>query len=76
MPEERAFFILARLLKGHDLRSFYTEDMRGVQLRMFQMNRLIQQVYLLLLFSSLRLIEIIPNVYVCCLDLFFNMIVR
>jgi len=45
VPDEQAFYILARLLKGHDLRSFYTEDMRGVQLRMYQMNRLIQQLF-------------------------------
>lgn len=38
------FYMLARLMRGHDLRSIYTEDMRGVQLRMFQMNKLVQQV--------------------------------
>ncbi len=44
VPEEQAFYILARLLKGHDLRSFYTEDMRGVQLRMYQMSKLVEHV--------------------------------
>jgi hypothetical protein len=45
VPEEQAFYILARLMRGHDLRSIYTEDMRGVQLRMFQMNKLVQQLF-------------------------------
>jgi len=45
IPEEQAFYVLARLMRGHDLRSIYTEDMRGVQLRMFQMNKLVQQLF-------------------------------
>lgn len=61
MPEEQAFYILSRLLKGHDLRSFYTEDMRGVQLRVFQMNRLIQQV-LTAFFSSMGIPLILSTV--------------
>jgi len=32
-------------LKGHNLRSFYAEDMRGVRLRMFQMNKITQLLF-------------------------------
>lgn len=45
IPEEQAFFMLIRLLKGHNLRSFYTEDMRGVRMRMFQMNKITQLLF-------------------------------
>jgi len=43
--EEQAFFMLIRLLKGHNLRSFYTEDMRGVRMRMYQMNKITQSLF-------------------------------
>lgn len=45
VKEEQAFFMLIRLLKGHNLRSFYTQDMRGVRLRMFQMNKITQALF-------------------------------
>jgi len=43
--EELAFYLLARLLQGHNLRSFYTEDMHGVKMRMYQMNTLTQTLF-------------------------------
>jgi len=45
VSEEQAFYILARVLKGHNLRSFYTEDLNGVRVRMFQMDKLVQTLF-------------------------------
>jgi len=45
LQEEPAFFLLMRLLKGHNFRSFYTEDMNGVRLRMYQVNKITQSLF-------------------------------
>eukprot|EP01111_Echinosteliopsis_oligospora_P011766 TRINITY_DN3948_c0_g1_i1.p1 TRINITY_DN3948_c0_g1~~TRINITY_DN3948_c0_g1_i1.p1 ORF type:complete len:534 (-),score=128.23 TRINITY_DN3948_c0_g1_i1:52-1653(-) len=45
LPEEEAFYVLARIMKGQGLRSFYTEDMIGAKLRMHQMTLLVRQLF-------------------------------
>lgn len=44
MPDEEAFCVLVRLMKSYDLRSHYTNDMPGLQLRLFQFDRLLEEL--------------------------------
>ena len=44
MPDEEAFCVLVRLMKAYDLRSQYLPDMPGLQLRLFQFDRLLEEL--------------------------------
>ncbi|KAK4336235.1 Anion/proton exchange transporter GEF1 [Rhodotorula toruloides] len=44
MPDEEAFCVLVRLMKAYDLRSHYTPNMPGLQLRLFQFDRLVEEL--------------------------------
>ncbi|GAA5842082.1 hypothetical protein JCM9279_002780 [Rhodotorula babjevae] len=44
MPDEEAFSVLVRLMKAYDLRSHYTPNMPGLQLRLFQFDRLVEEL--------------------------------
>ena len=44
MPDEEAFCVLVRLMKSYDLRSQYVPDMPGLQLRLFQFDRLLEEL--------------------------------
>jgi hypothetical protein len=43
MPDEEAFCVLVRLMKSYDLRSHFIPDMPGLQLRLFQFDRLLEE---------------------------------
>ncbi|CEQ40743.1 SPOSA6832_02373 [Sporobolomyces salmonicolor] len=44
MPDEESFCVLVRLMKSYDLRSHYTPNMPGLQLRLFQFDRLVEEL--------------------------------
>ncbi|GAA5894062.1 hypothetical protein JCM6882_007975 [Rhodosporidiobolus microsporus] len=44
MPDEEAFCVLVRLMHAYDLRSHYTPNMPGLQLRLFQFDRLVEEL--------------------------------
>jgi len=44
MPDEEAFCVLVRMMKSYDLRSLYVPDMPGLQLRLFQLDRLLEDL--------------------------------
>ncbi|BGP18694.1 hypothetical protein JCM10213_006915 [Rhodosporidiobolus nylandii] len=44
MPDEESFCLLVRLMKAYDLRSHYTPNMPGLQLRLFQFDRLVEEL--------------------------------
>ncbi|ODN76152.1 hypothetical protein L202_06074 [Cryptococcus amylolentus CBS 6039] len=44
MPDEEAFCVLVRLMTSYNLRSHYTAEMQGLQLRLFQFDRLVEEV--------------------------------
>ncbi|GAA98933.1 hypothetical protein E5Q_05621 [Mixia osmundae IAM 14324] len=44
MPDEEAFCVLVRLMKSYDLRSHFTPNMPGLQLRLFQFDRLLEEL--------------------------------
>lgn len=44
MPEEEAFCVLIRLMYSYDLRSHFLPDMPGLQLRMYQFDRLLEEL--------------------------------
>ena len=44
MPDEEAFCVLVRLMKSYDLRSHFTPHMPGLQLRLFQFDRLVEEL--------------------------------
>lgn len=44
MPDEEAFCVLVRLMKSYDLRSQYVPDMPGLQLRLYQFDRLLEEL--------------------------------
>ncbi|KAK4704438.1 ecotropic viral integration site 5 protein, partial [Phenoliferia sp. Uapishka_3] len=44
MPDEEAFCVLVRLMNSYDLRSHYTPNMPGLQLRLFQFDRLVEEL--------------------------------
>jgi hypothetical protein len=44
MPDEEAFCVLVRLMKSYDLRAQYIPDMPGLQLRLFQLDRLLEEL--------------------------------
>ncbi|KAK9895924.1 RabGAP/TBC [Cystobasidium minutum MCA 4210] len=44
MPDEEAFCVLVRLMKSYDLRSQYIPDMPGLQLRLYQFDRLLEEL--------------------------------
>ncbi|WWC85885.1 uncharacterized protein L201_000752 [Kwoniella dendrophila CBS 6074] len=48
MPDEEAFCVLVRLMDSYNLRSHYTAEMRGLQLRLFQFDRLVEEILPLL----------------------------
>lgn len=43
MPDEEAFCVLVRLMDSYNLRSHYLADMPGLQLRLFQYDRLLEE---------------------------------
>lgn len=44
MPEEEAFCVLVRLMHSYDLRSHFMPEMPGLQLRMYQFDRLLEDM--------------------------------
>ncbi|KAH8923763.1 RabGAP/TBC [Atractiella rhizophila] len=44
MPDEEAFCVLVRLMKSYDLRSHFVPNMPGLQLRLFQFDRLLEEM--------------------------------
>ncbi|RSH81499.1 GTPase-activating protein [Saitozyma podzolica] len=54
MPDEEAFCVLVRLMDSYNLRSHYLADMPGLQLRLFQFDRLMEEILPLLHTSFLR----------------------
>ncbi|KAG8752810.1 GTPase-activating protein, partial [Ceratobasidium sp. 428] len=44
MPDEEAFCVLCRLMHSYDLRGHFLPDMPGLQLRLFQFDRLVEEV--------------------------------
>ncbi|GHJ89164.1 hypothetical protein NliqN6_5566 [Naganishia liquefaciens] len=44
MPEEEAFCVFIRLMYSYDLRSHFLPDMPGLQLRMYQFDRLLEEL--------------------------------
>lgn len=48
MPDEEAFCVLVRLMDSYGLRSHYLADMPGLQLRLYQFDRLLEDVLPLL----------------------------
>ena len=44
MPDEEAFCVLVRLMQSYDLRSHFTPNMPGLQLRLFQFDRLVEEL--------------------------------
>jgi hypothetical protein len=44
MPDEEAFCVLVRLMKSYDLRSHYSPNMPGLQMRLFQFDRLVEEL--------------------------------
>lgn len=43
MPEEEAFCVLVRLMKSYNLRSHFLPNMPGLQLRLYQFDRLLEE---------------------------------
>jgi hypothetical protein len=48
MPDEEAFCVLVRLMDSYNLRSHFLPDMPGLQLRLFQFDRLVEEILPLL----------------------------
>lgn len=48
MPDEEAFCVLVRLMDSYNLRSHFLADMPGLQLRLFQFDRLVEEILPLL----------------------------
>jgi hypothetical protein len=48
MPDEEAFCVLVRLMDSCNLRSHFLPDMPGLQLRLFQLDRLLEETIPLL----------------------------
>lgn len=44
MPDEEAFCVLVRLMDSYNLRSHFLADMPGLQLRLFQFDRLLEDI--------------------------------
>lgn len=44
MPDEEAFCVLVRLMKSYDLRSLFIPNMPGLQLRLFQFDRILEDL--------------------------------
>jgi hypothetical protein len=44
MPDEEAFCVLVRLMKSYNLRSHFVPEMPGLQLRLFQFDRLLEEL--------------------------------
>lgn len=44
MPDEEAFCVLVRLMKSYNLRSLFMPNMPGLQLRLFQFDRLVEEL--------------------------------
>lgn len=44
MPDEEAFCVLVRLMDSYNLRSHFLADMPGLQLRLFQFDRLLEEI--------------------------------
>ncbi|KAI9000314.1 rab-GTPase-TBC domain-containing protein [Gaertneriomyces semiglobifer] len=45
MPDEEAFCVLVRLMKDYKLRDFYTPQMVGLQLRLYQYDELLEEMF-------------------------------
>ena len=54
MPDEEAFCVLVRLMDSYNLRSLFLADMPGLQLRLFQFDRLVEDILPLLHTHFLR----------------------
>ena len=44
MPDEEAFCVLVRLMDSYNLRSHFMADMPGLQLRLFQLDHLVEEL--------------------------------
>ncbi|KAJ1566646.1 GTPase-activating protein, partial [Cladochytrium tenue] len=43
MPDEEAFCVLVKLMKGYNFRELFTKSMSGLQLRLYQFDRLLEE---------------------------------
>jgi len=44
MPDEEAFCVLDRLMKAYSLRGMFTPEMDGLQLRLYQYDKLLEDL--------------------------------
>ncbi|KAJ1547665.1 GTPase-activating protein, partial [Cladochytrium tenue] len=44
MPDEEAFCVLVRLMKGYNFRELFTTSMAGLQLRLYQFDKLLEEM--------------------------------
>lgn len=44
MPDEEAFCVMVRLMNSYGLRSHYTPNMTGLQMRLFQFDKLLEEL--------------------------------
>ena len=54
MPDEEAFCVFVRLMQSYNLRSIYLPDMPGLQLRLYQFDRLVEELLPVLYVHFLR----------------------
>ena len=45
MPDEEAFCVLVRLMKDYNLRELYTPQMTGLQMRLYQYDKLVEELF-------------------------------
>lgn len=62
MAEEEAFTLLVRLMSKYDLRSMFTHDMRGLHLRLYQFERLLEE-YEPAVYCHLKRKQVAPELY-------------
>lgn len=62
MPEEEAFTLFVRLMSSYDLRSLFTPNMTGLHLRLFQFERLLEEMEPTL-YCHLHRRGVSPNLY-------------
>ena len=54
MPDEEAFCVFVRLMRSYNLRTIYLPEMPGLQLRLYQFDRLVEELLPVLYAHFLR----------------------
>ena len=62
MPDEEAFCVLVRLMKSYHFRDLFTPKMTGLQLRLYQFDRLFEEMFPAL-FKHLESLDIKSTMY-------------